>query len=1136
MDMSRYNRLCAVLLIAVLLVPVLSVVVPAAVAQQAVQREWIVSSSKFYGTTEYPAGVRVELIDSSKAGDGTSWENITVAWKRYRGGMLVASGTNFNLTEIGNTGRFEGFLTNKTWDWTPANPEVPSPKTKINKLELNKGDVVQLTYTVGATSVTTSITFDTTAAVVTLDRSTYPPANNTKIYLTVDDQDLNRDPTAAENATSANTAKIQVQHIDGTTGVVTPPTTPSDLTKWSLVETDVNSHVFKATITIKDILDTLRSLSSVKNGDVIKIYYVDRVGGENISKSFAISAAVGSLSVPASITYSQDLIVWLTDPDANLDSQSKDTVTIILTSTGTSPYDNEILTLSETGPNTGIFTGKIPVTFIGSANPQTNNKIELTPDRKIKVIYSDNYPRVDVQQLVSIVTTPATIAFEKSTYLPTATAKLILTDPDLNDDPTTIEFYTAPITSRQLISNINVAREGTNIGQITILVNGLPANATSSFTISFRESSENSTTLTATLPLSNIGDKTGAALKVGDVVQIIYKDLLDNTVSSASFTVSAAAFSVSLDRTQYPIANQTITVYVTVEDPDANTSPTVIETITIGDNSKEGEEIKVYNATGGVVSSYASLTLTETGPNTGVFTASFTLDQTVYPKPGDWINAQLKVVYYSPTAGKTATATATFVNSDISLALSQTTAKYGDKVTVTVTYPDANLDSRRKDSFTIKYDYTNLQGTLVTGQTLTLTETDVNTGVFTGSVTIGDTFSPKPGTKVTFKATDNTPITTTPSMPVWLPAKTVSAEATILTHTGVLTVTATEIGPGSQFKITLKDPDLNTNIYAADTATVRVRSTSDPTGITVTLLETGANTGIFEKTVTAKLTAPSTADSIYASVGDTIQVVYLDAADATGAAASTIWSIKVVSVDPTISFDKAFYKVGETATIVVEDLDANADPTAINMITVVVTSTSDPIGVSLTLAETDVNTGVFKGSVLLTSDPTVPGALFVKDGDKVTASYKDEYPADYPVTGKAKTFTATVTVGVPPVVGTQTFGKPAATVGTLEGVAKTTFTPTETVALSTTIKNNAGTSITYTWILQIKDAQGRVVFLSFQSGTIAPGATATPGMGIVPKLVGLPAGTYTAEIFVWDNFANANPLSETTAVTFTVTG
>ena len=313
------------------------------------------------------------------------------------------------------------------------------------------------------------------------------------------------------------------------------------------------------------------------------------------------------------------------------------------------------------------------------------------------------------------------------------------------------------------------------------------------------------------------------------------------------------------------------------------------------------------------------------------------------------------------------------------------------------------------------------------------------------------------------------------------------------------------------------------------------RQTSDPTGIPVTLTETGANTGIFEKTISASTT--SVADqSIKADVGDTIQIVYLDAADATGAAASNVKSITVVSVDPTIEFDKTFYKVGETATIIIKDLDANTRPDAIDTINVVLTSTSDPIGVALPLSETDLNTGVFRGSILLTSDPTIVGALFVKDGDTVTASYKDRYPADYPVTKKEKTFTETVTVGIPPVVGTQTFGKPTAAVGTLEGVPKNTFTPTETVALSTTIKNNAGTTITYTWILQIKDAEGRVVFLSFQSGTIAPGATATPGMGIVPQQVNLPPGTYTAEIFVWDNFVSANPLSEVTAVTFTVTG
>jgi hypothetical protein len=1122
MDMSRYNRLCAVLLIAVLLVPVVSVVVPAAVAQQ---REWIVSSSKFYGTAANPAGVRVELVDSAKAGDTLTGDTVAVEYKQLRGGSVVPGGTGFfNLKEIANTGRFEGFITNDA-TWSPTNPEV-SPPSILVLSSLVAGDVIELTYRVGATQVTTSITFDTTDAVLTVDRTTYSPNPATVVYLTVNDQDQNLDPTFQEDGVSRATVSFTVKHTNGATGVVTGP---NSLTVASLLETDVNSHIFKGSVTIGNIISAL-GLAAVNDGDIITITYTDGIGGESVSKSFTISAAVGSLSVPASITYSQDLIVWLTDPDANLDSQLKETVSVTINA-GT---DTETLTLTETGPNTGQFSGKISVTF---AAPTANNGIiETTPANKIKITYSDAYPTRTVQQLVSITSVPATIAFEKSTYLSTATAKLILTDPDLNDDPTAIEFYTTAVPAGP-IANIVLTKGGTTVGTFSILVNGLAAT-TGGFSVNFRESSENATTFTATISLSSILDNAGGALKVGDVVQIKYTDELDKATSTATFTVSAATFSVSLDRTQYPTANGIVTVYVTVEDPDANTSPVAIDTVIIGDDAAKGEEITVYNAAGGVVNTYPPLTLTETGPNTGIFTASFTINQAVSLLPSDWLNAKLKVVYYSSAADKTAAATATFVNSDISIALSQSTAKYGDNVTVTVTYPDANLDSKTKESFTITYDYTNPAGTSITNVPLTLTETGPNTGIFTATVTIGDLFQPKPGTKVTFKAADFTPITTTPTMTSWLPAKSVSAELNILTYTGVLTVTATEIGPGSQFKITLKDPDLNTNIYAADTAIVRIKSTSDTIGITVTLTETGANTGVFEETVTASLLASSSVKpyAILANVGDTIQVVYLDAANAAGVASSAIWSIKVVSVNPTMSFDKAFYKVGETATIVVEDLDANTNPDTINMITAVVTSTSDPIGVALPLAETDVNTGVFKGSVLLTSDPTIPGALFVRDGDKVTASYEDKYPADYPVTKEAKTFTATVTVGVPPVVGTQTFGKPAATVGTLEGVAKTTFTPTETVALSTTIKNNAGTSTTYTWILQIKDAQGSVVFLSFQSGTIAPGATATPGMGIVPKLVGLPAGTYTAEIFVWDNFANANPLSETTAVTFTVTG
>ena len=73
--------------------------------------------------------------------------------------------------------------------------------------------------------------------------------------------------------------------------------------------------------------------------------------------------------------------------------------------------------------------------------------------------------------------------------------------------------------------------------------------------------------------------------------------------------------------------------------------------------------------------------------------------------------------------------------------------------------------------------------------------------------------------------------------------------------------------------------------------------------------------------------------------------------------------------------------------ITIEDPAASINPSSINTVTVTVTSTSDPTGAKATLKETEPNTGVFKGVVMVSSKPKA-GVIYARPGDKVTVKYE----------------------------------------------------------------------------------------------------------------------------------------------------
>ncbi len=103
---------------------------------------------------------------------------------------------------------------------------------------------------------------------------------------------------------------------------------------------------------------------------------------------------------------------------------------------------------------------------------------------------------------------------------------------------------------------------------------------------------------------------------------------------------------------------------------------------------------------------------------------------------------------------------------------------------------------------------------------------------------------------------------------------TVSKTFKITSQDPLMNVSSTTVAAGNSFSLTVTDLDANTDGEAVDSVTAKVTSDSDVVGTTVTLLETGPNTGVFTGTVSTSTGV--NAGSITVKTGDNVYMKYND--------------------------------------------------------------------------------------------------------------------------------------------------------------------------------------------------------------------------------------------------------------------
>ncbi|HEV2193100.1 MAG TPA: hypothetical protein VGR54_05725 [Nitrosopumilaceae archaeon] len=231
-----------------------------------------------------------------------------------------------------------------------------------------------------------------------------------------------------------------------------------------------------------------------------------------------------------------------------------------------------------------------------------------------------------------------------------------------------------------------------------------------------------------------------------------------------------------------------------------------------------------------------------------------------------------------------------------------------------------------------------------------------------------------------------------------------------------------------------------------------------------------------------------------------------------------------------IKWLQASYPANGQGVLQIVDPDMNLNPKAIDKFDTNVWSDSDSGGIKLTMTETGAATGIFQGTVYFTTNFQSSGnRLHVAEGDTVTGEYKDRtLPAPYTPADQLR-LTSTTFIGtvVPPLERA-----PASNPRIVDsfGNALTSVKVNQQIQVTADLTNGQDRAQPFAYLVQIQDANGVTVSLSWITGTLTGGQSLNPAQSWTPTA----SGTYTAQIFVWQSIDNPNALSPPLSTTITV--
>ena len=187
-----------------------------------------------------------------------------------------------------------------------------------------------------------------------------------------------------------------------------------------------------------------------------------------------------------------------------------------------------------------------------------------------------------------------------------------------------------------------------------------------------------------------------------------------------------------------------------------------------------------------------------------------------------------------------------------------------DRVTVTLTDSSHNKKSEFIDNVQIT-----IAG-ISSSQKLMLFETGANTGTFKADVRLSPDLSKFPGDMQVRRDDGITASFRVDADNI------ITESAFIVYHEGVASFDKNSYAITDEARITVRDRDASRNPDGPDTILVKIKSDTDPNGLTINIREVDNNSGVFEERLIFTLDDISSGNRLKVSDGDTISVRYTD--------------------------------------------------------------------------------------------------------------------------------------------------------------------------------------------------------------------------------------------------------------------
>ncbi|MFQ5969758.1 MAG: hypothetical protein ACE5J2_04615 [Nitrososphaerales archaeon] len=336
-----------------------------------------------------------------------------------------------------------------------------------------------------------------------------------------------------------------------------------------------------------------------------------------------------------------------------------------------------------------------------------------------------------------------------------------------------------------------------------------------------------------------------------------------------------------------------------------------------------------------------------------------------------------------------------------------------------------------------------------------------------------------------------------------------------------------EYSPFDKIVVKLSAQMFNINRSKIDTINTPTESkvaitTSSGKSYFPVMVETGPNTGFFICKIQLTPNQEDEQGDLVVTSGERIKVtvVILSGYQVTDYA--------VVSTTlGNISFDEPEYSVGDTVKIIVTDGDENRDPSMIDTIQVKVWSSTDVDGITLTLQELAIYSGIFEGMLTLSTEGSDDTRLLVSNIDILVAKYLDQMLPSLTKSTITKDLFATARVGIP--VNTDILvSQPS--IFDKNGKKLENIKVGKLIAVQSSLTNAKLGQQKFAYIVSIKDAEGFTSQLSFVTAILEPFQSFKVGTSWIPELT----GKYTIQVFTWNSIAEPSVFSPVKRITAAV--